>query len=227
MGGIVRVNAPDPLAEYINSADEIYGTGVDGSVQITADAHLISDMFYYNLTIDPSITLFTDGYRVFVKNLLTLGDNSVIGNPGGFSGTGTLLSGGSTVGENVTNSLGGDAAATYTATPPTAANGGSVYYRYPSQAILGYQITASSSGPVYLRGGASATGTSGGGVVIVAARYISCNGTAQVSATGGVSAGGGVVILVSTPSVAPAGLVLNVAGQTGGASGTAIYLEVD
>ena len=228
MGGIVRFNAPDPLAEYVNSADEIYGTGVDGSVLITSDTHLASDMFYHNLTIDPGITLFTDGYRVFVKNLLSLGENSIIGTPGGFYGTGTILGGGAIGGESVTNSLGGDSVnSTYTATSPTAAHGGGVYYQYSSQAILGYQITASSNGPVYLRGGAGSVSGDGGGVVIVAARYISCDGAAQISATGGPDAGGGVVIAVSTPSLIPAGLDLNVDGQSGGFAGTAIYLEVD
>ena len=226
MGGIVRLNAPDPLEEYVNSADEIYGTGIDGDVTITSDYHLTSDMYYHNLTLDSGVTLFTDGYRVFVKNLLVLNDLSVIGNPGGFSGTGTLLGGGAP-GDSVTNSLGGNSGTGETATVPTAANGGSLYYRYPSQAILGYQITASSNGPVYLRGGAGSTTGDGGGVVIVAARYLSVEGAAQISATGGTDAGGGVTILVSTASIPPSNLVQNVAGQGGASSGTAIYLEVD
>lgn len=227
MGGIVRLNAPDPLAEYVDSADEIYGTGVDGSVHITSDTHLSSDMFYYNLTIDPATMLHTHGYRVFVKNLLTMGENSVIGLPGGWSTSGSIAAGGADTGESVTNSLGGSSSDGYSATAPTAANGGSVYYRYASQAITGYQVTASSNGPVYLRGGAGSVGGMGGGVVIVAARYISLDGPAQISATGGANAGGGVVILVSTSSVTPSGLTLNVSGQNGGGSGTAIYLEVD
>lgn len=225
MGGIVRLNAPDPLEEYINSADEIYGSGVDGDAQISSDTHLTSDKFYNNLLIDSGVTLFTDGYRVFVKNILTINDLSVIGVPGGFDGTGTIMGGGA-IDTAVTNSLGGNSA-TQTATAPTAANGGSIYYRYASQAILGYQITASSNGPVYLRGGAGSATAAGGGVVIVAARYISVSGTAQISATGGADAGGGVVILVSTKTLQPTNLISNVAGQGGGSAGTAIYLEVD
>lgn len=225
MGGIVRLNAPDPLEEYINSADEIYGSGVDGDVNISTDTTLTSDKFYNNLTVDAGVTLTTAGYRVFVKNILTLNDLSVIGVPGGFDGTGTIMGGGA-IDTAVTNSLGGSSA-TQTATAPTAANGGSIYYRYASQAILGYQITASSNGPVYLRGGAGSATAAGGGVVIVAARYISVSGTAQISATGGADAGGGVVILVSTPSIQPTNLISNVAGQGGGSAGTAIYLEVD
>jgi len=226
MGGIVRLNAPDPLEEYVNSADEIYGTGVDGDATITTNTTMSADMYYLNLTIDSGVTLNTNGYRLFVKNNLILNNNAVVGLPGGFSGEGSV-SGGGAAGASVTNSLGGNSGTGETATAPTAANGGSQYYQYPSQAILGYQITASSGGPVYLKGGAGSTTDSGGGVVIVAARYISIDGTAQIAATGGTDAGGGVVMLVSTPSVAPAGLVLNVDGQGSAAEGTAIYLEVD
>lgn len=198
MGGLFRLNAPDPLAEFIDSADEIYGSGADGSATISANTSLSSDMFYYNLEIADNTTLNTNGYRLFVKNTLSLGTNSIIGLPGGFSGSGTLLGGGSP-GADTTNSLGGNGSGT-TATQVTAADGGSVYYsHYASQAILGYQVTAATNGPLYLQGGAGGTGD-GGGVVIVAARYISTNGSSQISATGGADAGGGVVILVSTLS---------------------------
>ena len=225
MGGIYRLNAPDPLEEYVNSADEIYGTGVDGDVTISGNTTLSSDMFYHNLTIASGVTLNTAGYRVFVKNALFMNNNSVIGVPGGFSGTGTIMGGGAPT-NSVTNSLGGNSN-TQTSTAPTAANGGSIYYYYASQAILGYQITASSGGAVYLRGGAGSDTDNGGGVVIVAARYITVDGTAQLSATGGTEAGGGVTILVSTGSLAPSNLVQNVSGQGSGTNGTAIYLEVD
>jgi hypothetical protein len=225
MGGIVRVNAPDPLEEYVNSADEVYGSGVDGSVQISSNTSLSSDMFYFNLTIDDGVVLNTNGYRIFVKNYLHLGDGAVIGLPGGFDGSGSIMGGGSAT-ESVENSLGGNGAAT-SAVAPTAANGGSIYYRMASQAILGYQITASSEGPVYLRGGAGGTSDPGGGVVIVSARYISTSGSSQIAATGGPDAGGGVVIVVSTASVLNSGITMNVSGQGSGTSGTAIYIEVD
>jgi len=225
MGGIVRVNAPDPLADYLDSADEVYGSGVDGDATISSNTSLSSDMFYYNLTIGTGVTLNTNGYRLFVKNLLQLNSGSIIGLTGGFSGSGTLL-GGATSGNNVTNSLGGNGAST-TATAPTAASGGSIYYRLASQAIRGYQLTAGMSSPAYLRGGAGGSTGDGGGVVIVCARYISTNGAAQIAATGGTGAGGGVVILVSSYSVQPSELTLNVAGQGTGTSGTAIYIEVD
>jgi len=228
MAGVVRVNAPDPLADFLDSADEVYGTGVDGDVNITSPTTLSSDMFYNNLTIDPSITLNTNGYRVFVKGTLQMNSGSIIGLPGGFSLSGSVLGGGA-AGDSVTNSLGGNGNGT-TATSPTASSGGSIYYRMASQAIKGYQLTAGLTSPAYLRGGAGgslADGSSGGGVVIVAARYIATNGSCQIVATGGTNAGGGVVILVSSHSIAPADITLNVSGDGVGTSGTAIYLEVD
>lgn len=227
MVGRVRVNAPDALADFLNSADEVYGSGIDGDITISSNTSLSSDMFYNNLTIASSVTLNTNGYRVFVKNLLQLGTNSVIGLPGGFSGTGSLL-GGAAAGATVTNSLGGNGAAG-SVTAPTAAQGGSIYYRMASQAIRGYQLTAGMSAPAYLRGGAgggSGEGA-GGGVVIVATRYISTSGACQIAATGGTNAGGGVVILVSSAPTVSSDLTLNVSGNGTGTSGTAIYIEVD
>jgi len=234
MGGIVRLNAPSPLEEFLDSADEIYGSGVDGSYTVNASTThtLQSDMFYYDLEVGANSVLNTNGYRLFVKNNLTLHDNAIIGLPGGFDGSGTLLGGGA-AGTGTTNSLGGNGASA-TATQITTADGGSVYYtHYASQAVLGYQVTAATNGPLYLQGGAGGTGE-GGGVVIVAARYIIAdagNGS-QIVATGGADAGGGVVILVSTPSPINnaypyANPILNAGGQGSGSDGTTIYLEVD
>ena len=68
--------------------DAIYGTGADGDVVVTSNTAITSDMFYNNLTINPDVFLNTNGYRVFVKNVL-------INN--GYIGIGSVTSG--TVGE--------------------------------------------------------------------------------------------------------------------------------
>jgi hypothetical protein len=229
MGGIYRLNAPDPLEDFLDSADEIYGTGLDGNVTISTNTTLTSDMFYENLTIATGVTLNTGGYRVFVRNLLMFEENSVIGLPGGSVVEGSIK-GGATATNGVTNSLGGDGfdgTATTTATRPTADVGGSAYYYYAAQAIKGYSITANTSNPEFLRGGAGGDTGEGGGVVIVAARYIGAAGAAQIAATGGSNAGGGVIICVSSGDVLNGNVTLNVGGQGLGSSGTAIYLEVD
>lgn len=47
------------------------GDGSDGDIVISVNTTLIRDMFYNNLTINSSITLSPDGYRIYVKNTLT------------------------------------------------------------------------------------------------------------------------------------------------------------
>jgi hypothetical protein len=123
----------------------------------------------------------------------------------------------------VTHSLGGNATATYTATAPTAALGGANYFKQPLQAINGYSITAS-GGPTFLRGGAGSTAQAGGGVVILAARYISgpSSGTGYIKAPGTSPAGGGVILIVSSASALPATVSTDV---TGANAGTVNYIQ--
>ena len=228
MPALQRINAPDALADYLDSADEIYGSGVDGSTTLTGSGNsMTSDMYYYNLTLADNAVLDTGGYRLFVKNVLTIGTGVVIGRAGGASTAGTLK-GGAAAAAPTTNSLGGNGAAG-NAVPPTAAQGGTAYYQYAAQAVKGYNITASMTQPEYLQGGsggASGEGA-GGGVVIVAARYVACSGASQIAATGGANAGGGVIIFISTDSLLNSNITLNVSGQGTGTAGTAHYIEVD
>ena len=227
MPALQRINAPDALADYLDSADEVYGSGVDGNATLTGSGNaMTADMYYYNLTLANSAVLDTAGYRLFVKNVLTIGTGVVIGRTGGATAVGTLKAGTATQ-VGATNSLGGNG---YTnSVPPTPAQGGAAYYQQASQAIKGYNITASMTQPEYLQGGSGGpTGdVVGGGVVIIAARYIASSGASQIAATGGVNAGGGVIILVSTASVLNSNITLNVQGNGTGTAGTANYIEVD
>lgn len=225
----VHVNATDPLLDFIDSPPDIYGSGLDGTAVLTGTSNtLLADAFYHNLTLADNATLDTAGYRLFVKNVLTVGSGVVIGRPGGSVAVGSI-SGGGAVDANVTNSLGG-AGAGGTVTAPTAASGGANYYKHGPQAVLGYQITAGQTTPLFLKGGSGGTSGDGvgGGVVIVAARYVSIEpgGGAVISATGGANAGGGVIIFISSALTLNPALTLNVSGAGSGADGTANYIEV-
>lgn len=71
--------------------NDIFGSGVDGDVTISANTTLTSDMFYDDLTIDTNAVLTTAGYRIFVKGTLTIGSGCYIrwnGNNGGNGGNG-------------------------------------------------------------------------------------------------------------------------------------------
>lgn len=65
------------------SNNTIFGDGSDGTVTISADTTLTRDMYYNNLTIDATKTLFPGGYRIFVKGTCTInGTISRVGNAG-------------------------------------------------------------------------------------------------------------------------------------------------
>lgn len=216
------------LASYLNLPDPVYGTGADGDVTISADTTLTTDRFYRNLTINANIKLNPGGYRIFVQNILTLNSGSEIGYTTGFTTAGSIAQGGA-VNTAVTHSLGGSSGA-QTATAPTAALGGSEYYKQPLQAIRGWAVTASSTTPTFLRGGAGGTSGTGGGVVIISARYITVtSGTAYFKAPGTAGSGGGgggVILIVSSASSLNAGVTTDVTGGTGASAGTVNYMQV-
>jgi len=72
-------------------SDKLFGTGVDGTVVISTNTFLSRDMYYDTLTVSASVTLFTNGFRVFVKNTLT--NNGTVGMPAGVSQTTAVLAG--------------------------------------------------------------------------------------------------------------------------------------
>jgi hypothetical protein len=235
MAGVVRYGAPNDMASFIDSADPVYGTGADGSVTLDGTTTILgmipssnvysmtSDLYLHNLTINAGVRLAPNGYRIFVKNILTLNNNSTIGYTTGYSTAGSIAQGGAAT-TAVTHSLGGSATG-YSATAPTDALGGSKYYQIPHQAIRGWAVSASSTTPTFLRGGAGGSGQAGGGVVIVAARYLSgpSTGTAYIKAPGTAPAGGGVILIISTHSALPASISTDITGQN---PGTVNYMQL-
>jgi hypothetical protein len=221
-------------AYYNEGADAVYGTGYDGDATLDGSTTILgmapssnvytmtTDLYFNDLTINSGVRLNPSGYRIFVKGTLKFaGANATIGFTTGFSTAGSITQGGAAA-TAVTHSLGGSATG-YTATAPTAALGGSNYFKIPNQAITGYSLT-SSGGPIYLRGGAGGSGQAGGGVVIIAARYISgpSSGTAYIKAPGTAPAGGGVILIVSSASALPASVSTDVTGQN---AGTVNYMQ--
>ena len=71
--------------------DKIFGAGSDGTVTISTNTSLSRDMYYANLTVNSSVTLFTNGFRVFVSGTLT--NNGTIGMPKGTAQTTSVMAG--------------------------------------------------------------------------------------------------------------------------------------
>lgn len=76
----------------------IFGVGSDGDVEISANTTLTKDMFYDNLTVKAGYTLNGGGYRIHVKNTLTIEATAIITRSGGDGNNGsngeTLYGGG-------------------------------------------------------------------------------------------------------------------------------------
>lgn len=233
MPPVVRYGS-NSLFQFLDAPDLVYGTGNDGSLVFDGTTTVLGivpsssvyqlnrDIYCYDMTVSASVRVQPNGYRIFVKNLLTLGTSARIGwaPTTGWSTAGSIAQGGD-VGVSVTHSLGSNGTGT-TATAPTMAMGGPNYYKQPLQAIRGFAITAS-GGPTLLRGGAGGTGSDkGGGVIICAFRYISSNAS-FITADGGATAGGGVIIIISTHSSLPANIATSTVGVN--ANGTVNYIQ--
>lgn len=235
MSGISRLNVPNSLAGFLDAPDSAYGTGVDGDatldgtstvlgmIPVTNVYSMTSDLYFDDLSINNGVRLAPNGYRIFVKNTLSLGTNSIIGFNAGYATAGSIGQGGA-INTAVTNSLGG-ASATQIVTAPISALGGSKYYRIPHQAIKGYSVSASNTTPTFLRGGAGGLLEPGGGVIILSARYIAgpATGTAYIKAPGTAPAGGGVILIVSSAASLPANVSTDVTGQN---AGTVHYMQL-
>jgi hypothetical protein len=80
---------------------ELYGTGSDDDATISSDYSLPRDMYYDNLTVASGVKLSTSGYKIFVRDTLTIngtvennaspGTNAQ-GSSGGAGGTARYMS---------------------------------------------------------------------------------------------------------------------------------------
>ena len=218
-----EAGAPGAQGEAGLGVDDLFGNGADGPVTLTSNTVLERDMYYDTLTVSTGVTLSPNGFRVFVHDTLTLGDNAVIDRSGGTAtpsadavlAPGTLGGGGTgqspvsctSTGGNVSNSLGGSAgtwegSTLGVATTPSAAVGGTQIFDSLSNAIAGRTLDGA-----LVVGGAGGDGCGavnenggGGGVLVVVARDIVLSGT---SAT--ISANGGPASVTGSPVTPPAG----------------------
>lgn len=91
MANLQKFNTPVNTAAQTARANKIFGNGIDGSVVISTNTYLSRDMYYVNLTVNAGVTLFTNGFRLFVNGTLT--NSGTIGMPQGISQTTSVLAG--------------------------------------------------------------------------------------------------------------------------------------
>lgn len=77
---------------YQAKLNKLFGSGQDGSIVYSSGVtHLTRDFYFTNLTVNSGATLFTNGFKIFVKETLT--NNGTIGMPIGTSQTTSVLAG--------------------------------------------------------------------------------------------------------------------------------------
>ena len=144
----------------------VYGSGVDGDVTVSSVVTLTSDMFYNSLTITSSGVLLTNGYRVFVRNLLTLDGHIGIGSVSGatVSPSATVVTDGTVKGHSqgaITYRAGGQGGGTSAPSIPALPS-----YLYKSINMMLSGIMVDTTGTIVPVGGGSkgnagATGSTG------------------------------------------------------------------
>ena len=86
-----RFNKPSNKAAQNDRALKLFGNGADGNVVISTNQTISRDMYYNDLTVNNGITLFTNGFKIFVKG--TLANSGTVGMPSGTSQTTSVLAG--------------------------------------------------------------------------------------------------------------------------------------
>ena len=197
----------------------VYGDGSDSDVIISANTTLTSDMYYRNLTVDATYTLTTNGYRVFVQEMLI--NNGTIGWLGINGHNGRDASGGvagavGMAGVALTSTyLGGS----------TAGGTGALGKTFSSTGHLdGNAGGAAPSGPTSSIGGNGAAGGTGGAMTNPT-DHAAIAGTAGSSVTAPTAEQGGFrsapnALLMRIIEVAEVIKVTGGAGGAGGSSGT-------
>jgi hypothetical protein len=77
---------------YQAKLNKLFGNGLDGNIIYASGVNFLTrDYYFTNLTVDSGATLFTNGFKIFVKETLT--NNGTIGMPIGTSQTTSVMGG--------------------------------------------------------------------------------------------------------------------------------------
>jgi hypothetical protein len=182
MTGLERFNSPAKVQRIGN--DSVYGTGSDGNTIVISNVSLSRDMYFNNLTINSGFHLNTNGFKLFVKNTLTV--NGSVGISAGVTVSNATLVGTSNTAANTTNSIGGSAAGvTY-----TAAQASSDVRSYIENILMGASVSISGTVSAFTGGAGGGNGVAGT-VTPATAGTGATNGAAGTAGTGATAGGAG------------------------------------
>ena len=226
------------VPETIEPCKCYFGNGASGDVTISTTVTLTRDTYYNNLTVASSGNLITGGYRVFVKETLTL--TGQINNNGmnGSTAISPLIAQGGTGATAGTLGGGGN-----------GGNGGSVFGGIAQRGSSGVSVNpVYSPGGTFFNGGNGASTTFGGGIggtatsntinnggntwLSTCANLINGRNAAGIrlvggagggggdavstnSSTGGAGGGGGGVIMIAAKTITGSGTISAKGGNGG------------
>jgi len=239
---VVELLPEDEFGDLQFDGDLIFGHGGDGDVTITTNTSLTEDKYYNNLTINSGKVLNPNGFRVFVKNTLTLNGDLGVKEDVASVATGSL-EGTVGVGQNVVDGLGGSGEPDGYVSGYTFTGSGSVTssagVTVPDFYDLRDAINAyKQRGSTFIRvkggagggtgadgiGGAGADGSKGPGASNPHPNYQTVGapggkGSTGVAGTGGAGGRGSAVVMVSARQITGSGGLYSEGGA--GVSGTA------
>lgn len=203
-----------------------WGSGVDGTINISTATTLTTDKAYENLNVATGVTLNANGYVVRVRNRLnlfgTISNSATGATPGG---TGTVGGGGAPNVAGLSFALGGAGGANTVTAPGAGVNAIIKDTNINNPRIFDLVDAASmfSGGS----GGNSGASGGGGGIVVVFANTIS--GTGAIRADGGnavANGGGGGAVIVYTTSAQGSITLSAAAGTPNGSAGNTSWIQV-
>ena len=186
---------------YQAKLNKLFGNGLDGNIIYTSGvSHLTRDYYFTNLTVNSGATLFTNGFKIFVKETLT--NDGTIGMPIGTSQTTSVLGGtvltrnDGNISYNSANAIGGSITASQITNFDELISG---------SRLVGGELQKIYAGAVGATGAAGADGTDGtanaGGASTGGNSTAGNAGTAGTKGTGGTGGaggqGGGMVVVLA------------------------------
>lgn len=172
--------------------DKLFGAGSDGTVTISVNTSLSRDMYYANLTVNSGITLFTNGFKIFVSGTLT--NNGTIGMPKATAMTTPVMAGSVmtridgnasyTAGDALAGTLSISEVKDFDAIMFGVMQKGSNPRRWLSGST-GTSGTANAGGGGGANAGTAGTAGMGGGSVVILAKTIAGTGTFVSEGTDG------------------------------------------
>ena len=233
----VEMLPQDEFGDTQFDGELIFGHGDDGDVTVTSNTSLTEDMYYNNLTINSGKVLNTNGFRVFVKNTLTLNGDIGIKEDVASVTTGSL-EGRVAVGASVTDGLGGAGEPDGYVSGYTFTGSGSINTSAGVTANDFYDLrdavnSYKQRGGTFIRvkggagGGTGADGVSGTGAAgswgpnTNTVGAAGGKGSAGTGGSGGTGGKGGAVVMVSARSITGSGgLYSEGAAGVSGSAGT-------